>query len=110
MRDGIGFCLLVNSEVAAQAFAASIIDNFLEIGIETSAKFRGKGYAQVVASSVIDYCIEHGLTPVWACRYENIGSYKVAQKLGFQVEKLLPYYKLNGSPRIIRDEIKPAAE
>lgn len=69
-------------------------DNQLEFGIETVDGFRGKGFAFHTASSLIDYCLENNYEPVWACRLENTGSYKLAEKLGFEPTVTLPYYKL----------------
>lgn len=55
---------------------------------------RGKGYAVSVCSALIDYCLDHDLEPVLACRLENEGSYYLAQKLGFRPSVTLPYYRL----------------
>lgn len=92
--EGIGYTLLRDGEIAATAFSACCAQNQLEIGIETAHKYRGKGYAFSVSSALIDYCLERGLEPVWACRLENEGSYNLAQKLGFVPVLNLPYYRL----------------
>ncbi|WP_236331362.1 GNAT family N-acetyltransferase [Paenibacillus auburnensis] len=92
--EGIGYTLLRDGEIAATAFSACCAQNQLEIGIETAHKYRGKGYALSVSSALIDYCLERGLEPVWACRLENEGSYNLAQKLGFVPVLNLPYYRL----------------
>ena len=68
--------------------------NILEIGIETNNAFRGKGYAFIICIKIIEYCLANKLLPVWACKFENTGSYLLAQKLGFAVSKILPYYRL----------------
>lgn len=103
LRNGIGFSLLCDEKgidvVASTAFSSFIVDEMLEIGIETQAQFRGKGLALIVSSHLIDYCLKEGFIPVWSCRLENTASYKLAQKLGFVSEKYLPYYKLNSSPK-----------
>ncbi|QWU17946.1 GNAT acetyltransferase [Paenibacillus sophorae] len=91
---GIGYTLMDGSEAASTSFAAFLEDNQLEIGIETSEKFRGKGYAFHVCSALIDYCLEANLEPVWSCRQENEGSYYLAQKLGFIPTVRVPYYRL----------------
>lgn len=99
LRDGIGFSLLCDvdgvSVVAATAFSSFIVGDKLEIGIETKAQFRGKGFALIVCSHLIDYCLRFGFEPVWSCRLENTASYKAAQKLGFEPEKYLPYFMLS---------------
>ncbi len=93
-RVGAGFTLYYNGEPASTAFSAFVEEKKLEIGIETSEKFRGKGFAILVCCALIDYCLERGLEPVWACRLENTGSYQLAQKLGFVPYLNIPYYRL----------------
>lgn len=92
--SGIGYSLLFDGEIASTAFSAFRHENQLEIGIETLEKYRAKGFAWHVCSALIDYCIENGLEPVWACRLENIGSYNLAKKLGFVPSLHIPYYRL----------------
>lgn len=95
IKNGIGFSLLCNKKLAATAYSAFIHDNKLELGIETIPEFRGKGFAQLVCSALIDYCIEKNFEPVWACRLENTGSFRLAEKLGFEVYREIPYYRLS---------------
>lgn len=92
---GIGYTLLTEKEYpASTAFASFVIDQRLEIGIETDTKYQGLGYGALVGSKMIDYCIAKGYEPVWACSSKNIGSKKLAMKLGFEVSKIIPYYIL----------------
>ncbi|GGH23542.1 GNAT family N-acetyltransferase [Paenibacillus segetis] len=91
---GVGYCLLSGGEIASTAFSAFRNEHQLEIGIETVEAYRGKGYAFVVCSALIEYCLGNQLEPVWACRLENEGSYKLAQRLGFEPTITIPYYQL----------------
>lgn len=93
--NGIGFTLVSNGKPASTAFASFICGNQLEIGIQTAEEFRRMGFSRFAGAAIIDYCIDNGYEPVWACRLENTGSYKLAQKLGFEVERELPYYRLS---------------
>ncbi len=95
LRNGSGYSLLHNGQLASMAFSGYIFDNKLEIGIETVPEFRKKGYAELVCSALIDYCIANNYEPVWSCRLENTGSYMLAQKLGFEPVLESPYYKLS---------------
>lgn len=95
INNGIGFSLLCNKKIATTAYSAFIHDNKLELGIETIPEFRGKGFAQLACSALIDYCIVKDYEPIWACRLENTGSYKLAEKLGFKVSNLIPFYRLS---------------
>lgn len=95
LKKGIGFTLLYNKRIASTAYSAFVHKNKLEIGIETLEEFRGKGYAYYACSALIDYCIINDYEPDWACRLENTGSYKLAQKLGFEPCEELSYYRLS---------------
>jgi len=92
--QGGGVCAVKNGEVAAIAFAATRADDWLEIGIETRAAYRGLGLARAVAVAMIRKCLAAGLTPIWACRKENTGSLHLAQSLGFVVSKEVPFWRL----------------
>jgi predicted GNAT family acetyltransferase len=65
-----------------------------EIGIETLAEHRGKGYAEIVSTEFIKQCLKNGQVPVWSCRLENTGSYRLALKLGFRETVRVPFYRL----------------
>ncbi len=93
--NGIGFTLLNDGMPASTAFSAFILENKLELGMETFGENKGRGLAQYVCSKLIDYCLKNGYEPIWSCRFENTPSYKLAIKLGFLPTLSLPYYKLN---------------
>jgi len=95
LNDGVGFSLRYNGELACTAFSAFIDNGQLELGIESAAQFRGKGFALHTCAALIDYCLENNYEPVWSCRLENTGSYKLAQKLGFVPVHYHPFYKID---------------
>jgi RimJ/RimL family protein N-acetyltransferase len=92
---GVGFSLIYENNVASTAYSSFIHGNQLELGIETVESYRGKGFAIHTCSALINYCLENNYEPVWACRLENTGSYKLAQKLGFEPTFYIPFYRLN---------------
>jgi hypothetical protein len=94
VQHAVGFSLLHDGEIASTAFSAFIIDQQLELGIESAAKFRGRQFAIRTCMALIDYCLENGFEPVWACRLQNTNSFKLAQKIGFEPSLFLPFYKL----------------
>jgi len=91
----VAFSVMDGDRVAATAFSAFVIGNQLEIGIETSESYRGKGYAVAVCVALIDYCLEHDYIPVWGCKLENTPSFLLARKLGFEPTLYWPFYRLN---------------
>ena len=95
LDQGIGFSLRLNGELACTAFSAYVDEGCLEFGIESVPQFRGMGFARGTCSALIDYCLGNRLEPVWACRLENTGSYLLAQELGFEPIRFLPFYKVD---------------
>ena len=93
-ENGVGFSLYDHGKLACTAYSAFIHGNQLELGIETLPEARGKGFAQHTCAALIDYCLQNGYEPIWACRLDNIGSYKLAQKIGFEPTFRIPYYRL----------------
>jgi len=91
----VAFSIMDGDRVAATAFSAFVIGDQLEIGIETSETYRGKGYAVAVCIALIDYCLEHNYIPVWGCKLENTPSFLLARKLGFEPTLYWPFYRLN---------------
>lgn len=94
-ENGVGFSLFYNNQLAATAFSSFIHDDKLELGIETIEAFRGRGFAKHICSTLIDYCLENNFEPVWACSLANVGSYRLAQKIGFSPSVEIPYYRLS---------------
>jgi hypothetical protein len=93
-NKGVGFSLIYENTIVSTAYSAFVFEKKLELGIETTINSREKGFAVFTCSALIDYCLDNNLEPIWACRFENYGSYKLAMKLGFEPTIYLPYYKL----------------
>lgn len=94
LDNAIGFSVLYEGKHASTAFSSFIHTPQLEIGIETTPEFHGRGMAYIACSALIDYCLQNNLEPVWACRGSNHGSYHLAYKLGFGKTQERPFYKL----------------
>lgn len=95
LKNGLAYSLFYQNQLASMAFSSFWFGKQFELGIETIAEFRGKGYAELVCAALIDYCLANDYEPIWACRLENTGSYQLALKLGFEVYKTVPYYRLS---------------
>ncbi|MGQ8338351.1 GNAT family N-acetyltransferase [Sunxiuqinia sp. A32] len=93
-KMGSGLCLLLENKPISTVFSAFVHHPKIELGIETLSEYQGNGFAQITSSAMIEDCIKNGLEPIWACRFDNVGSFKLAEKLGFEVEKMIPYYEL----------------
>jgi RimJ/RimL family protein N-acetyltransferase len=91
---GGGWVVEVDGTPAAIAFCAFRVDDQVEIGIETHQAFRRRGLASVAAATMIEDLLAGGLTPVWSCREDNVGSLRLANLLGFVVSRRLPYFEV----------------
>lgn len=60
----------------------------------TSAAQRGRGYATLVATALIDHALSNGLTPLWETTEDNIPSQRLAGKLGFSPVETYPVYAM----------------
>ncbi len=94
LKNGVGFSLFYKNKLVSTAYSSFVHDDKIKLGIETVVEFRGKGFAEYTCSALIDYCIENNYEPIWSCRLENIGSYKLAQKIGFISIAEIFYYRL----------------
>ena len=112
LAHGGGWCLEHDGALVSMAFTSFRFDRQLEIGVETRSKYRGRNFAFYAACALIDECIAQGLEPVWSCRKENKGSYKLALALGFEPTVELAYYRLPGSatPASLSAESAPAGD
>jgi hypothetical protein len=94
LSDGMGYALMKGRDIVSIAFSSYIFENQLEIGVETSEKYREMGLAKYACEAMLAYCKTNKYLPIWACRKENIGSYRLAKSLGFEESLILPYYEL----------------
>ena len=94
LKNGKGFCLLYDNEVAAVSFSAAVSSEQVDVGIETKESHRRKGLASLVAARMVSYVKSIGKEPVWDCDMANAGSKATAEKAGFEVMAEHAYYKI----------------
>jgi RimJ/RimL family protein N-acetyltransferase len=89
LRNGFGFCLVHNKEIASWCTAEYVSGKKCGIGIETVKAYRGRGFATLTACAFVDYCISRHILPHWDSWKDNLPSIAVAEKVGFK--KTLEY-------------------
>jgi RimJ/RimL family protein N-acetyltransferase len=97
LAQGGGVVLTRGGELGAMAFASYRQESRMELGIETAPRWRRRGLAAAAATAMIDVALDGGLTPVWSCREDNVGSFRLATALGFTPTTRTPYYHLVAS-------------
>lgn len=97
-RRGHAWAVMDGDAIASLAFSAFVLEDRVEIGIETHAQYRGRGFAIEACTAFIDDCLARGLEPVWSCRQGNRGSERTAHALGFRETRQIPYFGLVQAP------------
>jgi predicted GNAT family acetyltransferase len=75
----------VNGTAVSFCDAGSETETLWDIGIETLEPYRGRGYAALAASYMVDQMGRRRKRPVWAAEESNVASTRLAAKLGFRV-------------------------
>ncbi len=87
-QRGVGMCAILGDEIASWCFTASIGGNACEMGIETDPNYQRKGLGTLTAVAAADACQKAGFEIIdWNCDAGNLGSWGVAEKAGFVLER-----------------------
>ena len=81
--NGFGWAAATESQLICWCTAEYLSAARCGIGIATVQALERRGIATAVASQFVREALRRGLTPYWECRADNIGSVRVAEKLGF---------------------------
>lgn len=84
VKKGYGFAAMEGSEILGVCYSSFIAQDTHAIGIETLPKHRNRGVATHLAYLLVENLLENGFTPYWDCSLDNVASYKLALRLGFQ--------------------------
>lgn len=95
LKNGFGFCLQYEGKIISEAVSIFKSMQYAELDIVTDPSYRGKGLANLIAETFIDYCLLNNIIPCWDCDINNHASYHLAAKLGFtNPRKYTVYTKL----------------
>jgi GNAT superfamily N-acetyltransferase len=83
-ENGFGYAALLGESIVCWCTAEYVSARTCGIGIETLQAYQNKGIATATAAHFVDYCLHHNITPYWECGSRNIGSNRVAEKVGFE--------------------------
>ena len=82
---GFCFCLVKEDrEIVSWAMSDWSTQNYIIMGIETDENYREQGFAVIVTSAAAEYCKSKERDLRWFCSAQNVGSWKTAEKVGFQ--------------------------
>ena len=107
LENGVGFCVVHGNEIVARCMADCRASNRadckawvgngpkhrIDVGIITDPAHRRRGLASIVTAATVEYCLSHEFSVVgWHCDYDNPGSWKTAEKAGFERASEYFYY------------------
>ena len=92
LKKGFGYGIVKDNKAFACAFSSGVSMEQIDIGVETIEGARGKGFAKIVASAMVEEVLKMGKTPVWSCDTRNEASAGLAQAVGFEIVGKHPWY------------------
>lgn len=88
LENGFGFCIIRGDSIISLCLSDCVIGDSCEIGVWTAPTYRGRGFATLVVAGTVEYCLSKGFMNIgWHCLDTNIGSKRVAEKVGFHRTK-----------------------
>ncbi|MGD8506572.1 MAG: GNAT family N-acetyltransferase [Candidatus Bathyarchaeota archaeon] len=93
MQKGFGFCMLHDKKIVSWSLTDCVSGNACEIGIHTREDYRRQGLATLTVAATVDYCLSNSFRFVgWHCEEYNLPSIRVAEKVGFKLERKYTQY------------------
>jgi tetratricopeptide (TPR) repeat protein len=93
LAKGTGFCVVHGGEAVSWCIADCRAGDRMDVGIMTAAAHRRRGLAAVATAATVEGCLDHGFAAVgWHCEQDNVGSWKTAEKVGFERTREYSYY------------------
>jgi GNAT superfamily N-acetyltransferase len=89
---GFGAAALLKDEIICWCTAEYVSKGACGIGIETLRAYQNKGVATATAAHFVDHCLRRNINPYWECWRDNIGSVRVAEKVGFEKIQEAPFW------------------
>ncbi|MGC9357147.1 MAG: GNAT family N-acetyltransferase [Anaerolineae bacterium] len=84
VENGFGYCLVHEGTIVSWCLSVYNSGDDYELGLATAIDYRRRGYATLVAAACIEHCKTQNWTPHWHCWDANIGSIRVAERVGFK--------------------------
>ncbi len=94
--SGLAWGAFSEGTLAAVATPFFVGERYEDIGIVTGAAFRGRGLSPACAAKVAVDVRARGRTPSWSTSRDNPQSQRVAEKLGFRLQREDCLYAVDG--------------
>jgi RimJ/RimL family protein N-acetyltransferase len=84
LEKGLGTAAVIDARIIGWCTAEYVSRSKCGIGIEVIDEFQKKGIATATAAHFLEHCLNQNIVPHWECDRDNIGSVRVAEKVGFE--------------------------
>ena len=84
LGKGFGTVAVIDARIICWCTAEYVSKSKCGIGIESIDEFQNKGIATATAAHFLEHCLNQNIVAHWECDKENIGSIRVAEKVGFE--------------------------
>ena len=84
LEKGFGTAAVIDASIICWCTAEYVSKSKCGIGIEVIDEFQNKGIATSTAAHFLEYCLNQNVVAHWECDKDNIGSVRVAEKVGFE--------------------------
>lgn len=92
LKNSLAYVTLHQKSIVGVIFGSARYDKYVDIDIETCKEHRNKGIASGMTNAFVNKCIEKGYVAQWDCVDSNTASKALAEKCGFKMFKVRPYY------------------
>jgi GNAT superfamily N-acetyltransferase len=84
LEKGFGTAAVIDANIICWCTAEYVSKSKCGIGIEVIDEFQNKGIATATAAHFLEHCMNQNIVAHWECDKDNIGSVRVAEKVGFE--------------------------
>ncbi len=84
LEKGFGTAAVIDARIICWCTAEYVSKSKCGIGIEVIDEFQNKGIATATAAHFLEHCLNQNIVAHWECDKDNIGSVRVAEKVGFE--------------------------
>lgn len=84
LEKGFGTAAVIDGRIICWCTAEYVSKCKCGIGIEVIDEFQNKGIATATSSHFLEQCLKQNIAAHWECDKDNIGSVRVAEKVGFE--------------------------
>jgi RimJ/RimL family protein N-acetyltransferase len=93
LQRGFGAVTLHGNKIVSWSVADCRSGDGCEIGIQTDPEYRQRGLAAITAAAAVETAFSSGFSMVgWQCNEDNAGSFRTAERVGFELERCYTMY------------------